>query len=79
MKHTVGKTPETIVPDSVVRRAIDCLDSSTDYRECLPDQHRMQTIPRRGRHKRTNDVEDLLLVHMPILLVGIAILAIVSN
>ncbi len=77
MKQTVVKTPETIVPDSVVRRAIDYLDSPTDYRECLPDQHRVQTIPRRGPHKRTNDVEDFLLVFVPLLLVAIAIVAVV--
>ena len=38
MKHTIEEIPEAVVPDSVVRKAIDCLDSSTDYRECLPSR-----------------------------------------
>jgi len=73
----VVEAPENPIPGAVVRRAIESLDSSTDYREFLPQQHRAQTSYRRGPHKRINHVEDFLLVFMPIFLAGIAILAVV--
>jgi len=79
VKHAVVTAPDTTVADSVVRRAIDCLDSSTDYREGLPSQQWIRPSYSRRRHKRSDDIEEFLLVYMPILLVGIAILAIVYN
>ncbi len=66
---------ENVIPDAVVRRAIEYLDSSTDYREVLPPRPRMEpSAPRRSR-KRSSDVEDFLLVFMPIFLIGLGILA----
>ena len=75
MKLTIVQTPRKLIPDAVVRRAIEYLDSSTDYRESLPPHQQMQTTSRRERSKRTNDVEEFLLVFVPILLVGVAVVA----
>lgn len=66
-------TAENVIPDAVVRRAIEYLDSSTDYREVLPRRPRMEPSALRRSHKRTSDVEDFLLVFVPILLVCITI------
>ncbi len=79
MKVTVVQTPEKVIPDAVVRRAIEYLDSSTDYREFLPRRQRMEPSAPRRSHEHTSAVEDFLLVFMPIFLVGIAILAVVYN
>ncbi len=77
MKTTDVQTTKKVIPDSIVRRAIEYLDSSTDYRECIPRQHPMEMTSRRRARKRRSDVDDFLLVFMPIVLVGIAVLAIV--
>ena len=71
MKLTVVGPPE-VIPDTAARSAIEYLDSSTDYREVLPRQKRMQATWPRGQRKRRNDVEDFVLVFVPFLLVGIA-------
>ncbi len=71
------QTAERVIPDSIVRRAIEYLDSSTDYRECIPRQRPIEMTSRRRARQRRSDVEDFLLVFMPIFLVGIAVLAIV--
>ncbi len=77
MKATDVQTTERVIPDSIVRRAIEYLDSSTDYRECIPRQHPIEATSRRRTRHRRSDVNDFLLVFMPIFLVCIAILAIV--
>lgn len=75
----VVQPPENIIPDAVIRRAIEYLDSSTSYRESLPRQHQAQTSPYRRSHKRASHVEDFLLVLVPIFLIGVAILTAVYN
>ncbi len=75
--RAVVQPPEKIIRDAVVRRAIEYLDSSTSYREFLPRQHQAQTNPYRRSPKRKSDVEDFLLVFLPIFLIAMAILAVV--
>lgn len=71
----VVEIPEKAIPDTIVRRAIEYLDSSTDYREALPPQQRMRTISRRAQRKSRTDIDDFVLVFVPFLLVAIALLA----
>ncbi len=71
----VVEIPERAIPDTIVRRAIEYLDSSTDYREDLPPQQRMQTTLRRAQRKRRTDIEEFVLVFVPFFLVAIALLA----
>lgn len=77
MKARVVQTEQTVLPDAVVRRAIEYLDSSTDYRQFIP--RRRETQPSSGHEVRArrNDVDDFLLVFMPIFLVAVAVLAVV--
>ncbi len=77
MKATDVQITERIIPDSIVRRAIKYLDSSTDYREFVARQQRIDTTYLGRTRNRRSDVNDFLLVFIPILLVAIAILAIV--
>ncbi len=77
MKATDVQTTESVVPDSIVRRAIEYLDSSTDYRECIPRQHPIEMTSRRRTRRRRSDVNDFLLAFMPIFLTGIAVVAVV--
>lgn len=79
MNQTVEKATNTIVPDWIVKNAIDYLDSATDYRECLPADSRTRTSARHAARKRTNDVEDFLLVFAPFLVIAIAIIAVFSK
>ncbi len=76
MKSTVVYMPEQVISDAAVRRAIEYLDSSTDYREVFPRQQRIETTSRRRPRIRGTDVDDFLLVFVPFLLVGIAIVAV---
>ena len=73
----VFEIPQKPIPDVVVRRAIEYLDSSTDYREFVARRQRIEMKIRRTQRKRTNDVDDFLLVFMPIFLIGIAVVAVV--
>ncbi len=76
MKSTIVYIPEKVVSDATVRRAIEYLDSSTDYREVLPRQQRVESTSRRKARIRRTDVDDFVLVFVPFLLVGIAILVV---
>jgi hypothetical protein len=76
MKSTVVYLPEKVISDTAVRRAIEYLDSSSDYREVFPRQQRIETTSRRRARIRRTDVDDLVLVFVPFLLVGIAIVAV---
>ena len=77
MKVRIVQTEEKVLPDAVVRRAIEYLDSSTDYREFIPRQHESHPSSRHGVHDRRSDIDDFLLVFVPIFLVAIAVLAVV--
>ncbi len=76
MKSTDVYMPEKVISDTAVRGAIGYLDSSTDYREVLPRQQRIEMTSRRRPRIRRTDVDDFVLVFVPFLLVGIAIVAV---
>ncbi len=76
MKSTVVYIPEKVVSDTAVRRAIEYLDSSTDYREVAPRQQHVESPSRRRARRRRIDVEEFVLVFLPFLLVAIALLAV---
>ncbi len=76
MKSTVVYIPEKVASDAAVRRAIEYLDSSTDYREVIPRQQRVESTSRRRARIRRTDVDDFVLAFVPFLLVGIAIVVV---